>query len=135
MDVTSGVATFNLVAQVVLMVTLLTASVLALKGKLVPHCRTMRAAIVGQLLLIGIIMAPQVGRYYGSWSGLSSFTALLIVHHVFGGLAIILAIYVNLAVAGIVKRPLHLAWVMRATLATWSVSLGLGIYLFWYLWR
>jgi hypothetical protein len=135
MNVTSGVATFNLAAQVVLMALVFTGSLLAFRGKLRPHCWVMRTAIVGQLLLIGIIMAPQVARYYAHWSGFSSFTIELVVHHAFGVAALLLAIYINLAFTGILRRPRRFYWVMRATLATWTVSLGLGIYLFWYLWR
>lgn len=135
MDVTSGVATFNLAAQVALMAVLLAGSLLAWSGRLRVHCWFMRAAIVAQLLLIGVVMAPQVGRYYSNWNGLSSFSAELIVHHAFGVIALLLAIYINLAFAGVLKTPRHFAWVMRATVVAWAVSLGLGIHLFWYLWR
>jgi uncharacterized membrane protein YozB (DUF420 family) len=134
-NVTSGVATFNLVAQMVLMLVLLVGGWLAHKRKLGPHCLVMRTAIVIQLLLIGIIMAPQVGRYYANWSGFSGFTTELIVHHAFGSVAMVLAVYINLAFAGIIKKPRHFARVMRATFLAWAVSLALGIHLFWYLWR
>jgi uncharacterized membrane protein YozB (DUF420 family) len=134
-DVTSGVATFNLAAQVALMAALLAGSLLAWRGKLRAHCSVMRGAIVGQLLLIGVIMAPQVGRYYAGWSGFSSFTTELVIHHAFGVAALLLAIYINLAFAGVFKRPKRFAWIMRVTLLAWAVSLGLGLHLYWYLWR
>ena len=117
------------------MVALLAGSLLAWRGKLRAHCWVMRGAIVAQLLLIGVIMAPQVGRYYAGWSGFSSFTTELVVHHAFGAVALLLAIYINLAFAGVFKKPRRFAWVMRATLLTWAVSLGLGVHLYWYLWR
>jgi hypothetical protein len=135
MNVTGGVATFNLAAQVVLMAALLAGSLLAWMGKLRVHCSVMRAVIVAQLALIGVIMAPQVGRYYANWNGFSSFTTELVVHHAFGVVALLLAIYINLAFAGVFKRPKRFAWVMRATLLAWAVSLGLGMHLFWYLWQ
>jgi len=135
MDVTSGVATFNLAAQVLLMATLVVGSGFAWAGRLRLHCWIMRVAIVVQLLLIGVIMAPQVGRYYANWSGFSGFTAELVVHHAFGMTAMILSIYINLAFAGALKKPQHFNWAMRSALLTWSASLGLGIHLFWYLWR
>jgi hypothetical protein len=135
MNVTSGVATFNLAAQVVLMVALLAGSGLAWTGRLRAHCWIMRGAIAAQLLLIGVIMAPQVGRYYTNWSGLSSFSIELIIHHALAMLALLLAIYINLVSARVFRRPRRYAWIMRATLLTWAVSLGLGIHLFWYLWR
>jgi hypothetical protein len=135
LNVTSGVATFNLAAQIVVMVALLAGSYLAWTGKLRLHCWVMRAAIVGQLLLIGVIMAPQIGRYYATWTGFSSLTTELIIHHAFGVVALMLAFYVNLAFVGVFKKPKRFGWVMRAALLTWAVSLGLGIHLFWYLWR
>jgi hypothetical protein len=134
LDVTGGVATFNLAAQVVLMVALLVGSILAWRRKLRAHCWIMRGAIVAQLLLIGVIMAPQVGRYYAHWSGFSSFTAELVIHHAFAVAALLLAIYVNLVSARVFRRPRRYAWIMRATLLTWAVSLGIGVHLFWYLW-
>lgn len=135
MQVTSGVATFNLLAQIVLMVALLWASWLAMRHKLRLHCRVMRVIVAAQLLLIGVIMAPQVGRYYSQWTGFSRFTAELVIHHGFAVIALVLAIYINLAFAKVVKKPRHFDWVMRATLLAWTVSLALGIHLFWYIWR
>jgi uncharacterized membrane protein YozB (DUF420 family) len=135
MNVTHGVATFNLVAQIVLVAILIVGSVLAWSGRRRQHCWVMRTAIVAQLVLVGVIMAPQVGRYYADWSGFSRFSIELIVHHAFAAIALLLAIYVNLAYSGILRRPKRFWWLMRATLAMWSISLGLGVHLFWYLWR
>jgi hypothetical protein len=135
MDVTSGVATFNLAAQVVLMLALLVGGLLAWQGKLRLHCWMMRGATVAQLVLVGVIMAPQIGRYYAGWTGFSSLTTELVVHHAFAAVALLLAIYINLAFGGVVKKPRRFNWVMRATLLAWAISLGLGIHLFWYLWR
>ena len=134
MDVTRGVATFNLVAQVLLLAVLLSASALAWRGKLRVHCLLMRGVMVAQLLLIGVIMAPQVGRYYADWPGLTGFTVELVIHHVLGALALLLSVYVNLAFAGLLKRPKRFAMVMRVTLLMWVASLGLGVHVFWYLW-
>jgi hypothetical protein len=117
------------------MVALLAGSGLAWTGRLRAHCWIMRGAISAQLLLIGVIMAPQVGRYYTNWSGLSSFSIELIIHHALAMLALLLAIYINLVSARVFRRPRRYAWIMRANLLTWAVSLGLGIHLFWYLWR
>jgi len=91
MDVTSGVATFNLAAQVVLMLALLVGGVVAWKGKLRLHCWIMRGATLAQLVLVGVIMAPQIGRYYADWTGFSSLTTELVVHHAFAVIALLLA--------------------------------------------
>jgi hypothetical protein len=135
MRVTSSVATFNLVVQVVLIAGVFAGSWLVSRRKLRQHCLVMRVLMGVQILLIGVIMAPQLGRYIRNWSGFSRFTVELIVHHVLGLVALALWIYINLAFAGVIKRPHRYTWLMRGALATWIVSLGLGVHLFWYLWR
>jgi hypothetical protein len=87
-----------------------------------------------QILLIGIIMAPQLARYVSNWSGFSALTVELIVHHVLGLVALALWIYINLALTGVVKAPRRYTWFMRGALVSWVASLALGAYLFWYLW-
>ena len=88
-----------------------------------------------QILLIGVIMAPQFGGYVRDWSGFSGFTTELIVHHVLGIVALALWIYINLAFTGVVKAPRRYTWFMRSALVAWVVSLALGVRLFWYLWQ
>ncbi len=80
-------------------------------------------------------MAPQLVRYLRGWSGFSAFTVELIVHHVFGLVALALWVYINLAMTGVVKAPRRYKPFMWTALASWVVSLGLGAYLFWYIWR
>ncbi len=135
MGVTKSVATFNLVVQVVLIAGVFAGAWLAWRRKLGRHCLFMRVLMGVQILLIGIIMAPQLARYVRTWGGFSAFTVELIVHHVLGLVALALWIYINLAITGVVKAPRRYTWFMRSALATWTVSLGLGVYLFWYLWR
>lgn len=135
MSVTKNVATFNLVVQLVLVAGVFLGGWLVSRRKFDRHCLLMRVLMGAQILLIGVIMAPQLGRFVRSWSGFSGFTAELIVHHVFGLAALGLWIYINLAFAGLIRAPRSYAWLMRSALATWLISLGLGIHLFWYLWR
>jgi hypothetical protein len=135
MGVTKNVATFNLIVQAILVVGVCIGAWLARRRKFDRHCLLMRVLMGGQILMIGVIMAPQLVRYTRHWSGFSAFTAGLIVHHVLGLVALALFVYVNLAMAGLVKAPRRYRWFMWSALASWVVSLGLGAYLFWYIWR
>ena len=135
MVVTKGLATFNLVAQAILIVAALTGATLAWRRRFGRHCLFMRFAIGAQILVIGIIMAPQLARYLIHWNGFSTFMVEIIVHHVFGLVVLGLWIYVNLAFTGVVKAPRRYTWFMRSALASWLIALGLGIYLYWYIWR
>ena len=135
MGVTKGVATFNLVIQVILIVGALTGATLAWKHKFSRHCLLMRVLMGAQILVIGIIMAPQLSRYVSHWHGFSTFNVELIIHHVFGLIALALWIYINLAFTGVVKAPRRYRWYMRSALASWLFSLGLGIYLYGHIWQ
>jgi hypothetical protein len=135
MGVTKNVATFNLIVQVALIAGVCAGAWLARRRKFGRHCLLMRVLMGAQILLIGIIMAPQLARYIRDWSGFSAFTVGLIVHHVLGLVALALWIYINLAMTGVVKAPRRYKWFMWSALASWVVSLGLGAYLFWYIWR
>jgi hypothetical protein len=132
--VTRNVALFNLVVQLVLIVGVLVGAYLGRARKFSRHCLLMRLLMGAQILLIGIIMAPQLGRYLRGWSGFSAFTTELIVHHVLGLVALALWIYINLAMPGVVRAPRRYGWFMWGALASWVASLALGVYLFWYLW-
>jgi hypothetical protein len=135
MVMTKGLATFNLVVQIVLIVAALTGATLAWRRKFGRHCLVMRVAIAAQIIVIGVIMAPQLARYLSHWNGFSTFTVEIIIHHVFGLIVLGLWIYINLAFTGVVKAPRSYTWFMRSALTSWLISLGLGIYLYWYIWR
>jgi len=135
MGVTKNVAIFNLTVQVILIVGVFAGAWLGWRRKLVRHCLFMRVLMGAQILLIGIIMAPQFARYVRHLSGFSAFSVGLIVHHVLGLVALALWVYVNLALTGVVNAPRRYTWFMRSALASWTLSLGLGAYLFWYVWR
>jgi hypothetical protein len=135
MVVTKGLATFNLIVQAILIVAALAGASLAWRHKFGRHCLFMRAAIGAQILVIGIIMAPQLARYLSHWHGFSAFTLEIIIHHVFGLIVLGLWIYINLAFTGVVKAPRRYTWFMRSALTSWLIALGFGIYLYWYIWR
>jgi hypothetical protein len=133
MGVTKGVAIVNLVIQAILIAGVFAGAWLAWRRKLRWHCRVMRTVMGAQIVLIGIIMAPQLARHFPT--NLSWFSAGLLVHHTLGLVALALWIYINLAFTGAVRAPRRYTWFMRSALASWTISLGLGGYVFWDIWR
>jgi hypothetical protein len=133
--VTRNVALSNLVVQVILIAGVFAGAFVARRRRFGRHCLIMRVLMGVQILLIGIVMAPQLARYISDWSGFSTFTVELLVHHALGVIALALWIYVNLAITGVVRAPRRYIWFMRSALVSWVASLGLGAYLFWYIWR
>jgi hypothetical protein len=132
---TSGLALTNLVLQVALIVTALAAYLLARRRRFKRHCLVMRVSVGVQIILIAALMAPSLSAYVNHWSGWSWFTAELIVHHVLGVVVVLLFLYFNLALTGVVRSPRRLRPYMRSALVLWLVSLALGIYLYWHIWR
>jgi hypothetical protein len=126
--VTKNVALFNLVVQATLIAGVFAGTFLARTRRFGRHCLIMRVLMGVQILLIGIIMAPQFARYVSNWSGFSAFTVELIIHHVLGLVALALWIYLNLALTGAVRAPRSYTWFMRSALVSWVASLGLGVY-------
>lgn len=135
MTVTGGVALFNLAVQLVLILAVLASGWLAYRRRLRHHCRLMRGVLLVQLLLTGVIMAPQIGRFFRNWVGFTRLNVELVIHMVFAVLALALAAYVSLPLGRFAKKRWRNKWVMRSTLVAWVVSLGLGIHLYWFLWR
>jgi hypothetical protein len=133
--VTRGLALTNVVLQALLFGAASVGVWLAARRRFTWHCWVMRSAVVGQLLLVAFIMAPSLSAYVGHWSGWSVFTAELVIHHSLGAIVVLLFIYFNLALGGIVPSPRRLRPYMRAALVLWAVALALGLYLFWYIWR
>jgi uncharacterized membrane protein YozB (DUF420 family) len=132
---TSSLALTNLVLQVALIVTALAAYLLARRRRFKRHCLVMRVSVGVQIVLIAALMAPSLSAYVSHWSGWSWFTVELIVHHVLGVVVVLLFLYFNLALTGVVRSPRRLRPYMRSALVLWLVSLALGIYLYWYIWR
>jgi hypothetical protein len=132
---TRNLALTNVVVQCVLIATTLVAFWLAHRRRLKRHCLVMRVTVGVEIILIGALMAPSLAAYVNNWSGWSWFTAEIIIHHTLGVIVVLLFIYFNLALAGVVRSPHRLRPYMRTTLGLWLVVLGLGIYLFWYIWR
>jgi hypothetical protein len=133
--VTRSLAQINVILQVLLMVAALTAFWLARRRRFSRHCLIMRVSIGVEIILIAGLMAPSLAAYINTWSGWSWFTATIIIHHTLGAFVILFFIYFNLALTGVVRSPRRLRPYMRTALVLWLAMLGLGIYLYWYIWR
>jgi hypothetical protein len=131
---THGLALANLIV-IVLILVVATGATLAKTRRFRRHCLVMRAAIGIQVLTIAIVMAPSLAGYLRSWHGWSWLTSLVVVHHTLGVVVILLFIYINLAFTGVVKAPRRYRPFMLTALTLWVISLAMGVYLYWYIWR
>lgn len=132
---TRNLAILNVVLQILLMVAAATAFWLAKRRRFKRHCLVMRVSVAVQIILIAALMAPSLSAYLSHWSGWSWFTAELIVHHVLGVIVVVLFIYFNLALTGVVRSPRRLRPYMRSALVLWLVLLAMGLHLYIYIWR
>jgi hypothetical protein len=132
---TARLALTNVILHALLIVGTLIAFWLARKRRLKTHCLVMRVAIGVEIILTGALMAPSLAAYLRNWSGWSWFTAEIVIHHILGVIVILLFIYFNLVMTGVLKLRRRLLPFMRTALALWLVVLGMGIHLYYYTWR
>ncbi len=132
---TRSLALTNTTVQVILIVATLAAFYLARTRRFNRHCLVMRVSVAVQIILIAALMAPSLAAYVRNWSGWSWFTATIVIHHVLGVIVVLLFIYFNLVMTGVIKVRHRLRPYMRATLVLWLITLGMGLYLYWYIWR
>ena len=74
-------------------------------------------------------MAPSLSAYLSHWGGWSWFTAEIIIHHTLGVIVVLLFIFFNLALTGVVRSPRRLRPYMRSALVLWLVTLAMGLHL------
>jgi uncharacterized membrane protein YozB (DUF420 family) len=132
---TAQLAFANNVVQLLLLVATAVAVVVAKKHRLRRHCLIMRIAVAVEILTVAVVMAPSFGSYMRHWHGWTLFSSGVVVHMALGVITLLLFIYINLAFAGVVKAPRSYRPVMRWALAAWVLSLVLGVYLYFYIWR
>jgi uncharacterized membrane protein YozB (DUF420 family) len=132
---TRNLAILNVVLQVLLIVAAATAFWLARRRKLNRHCLVMRVSVGVQIILIAALMARSLSAYLSHWSGWSWFTAEIIIHHTLGVIVVLLFIYFNLALTGVVKSPKRLRPYMRSALVLWLLVLAMGLHLYVHIWR
>lgn len=132
---TSSLALANTILQVVLIATALTGFLLARKRRFKRHCLVMRTSVAIQIVLIAALMAPSLGAYLSTWGGWSWFTVEIIIHHALGVVVVLMFIYFNLALTGVVRSPRRLRPYMRSALVLWLATLAMGLHLYVYIWK
>jgi hypothetical protein len=132
---TSSLALTNIILQVVLIAAALTAFLFARRRRFNRHCLIMRISIGVQIILVAALMAPSLSAYLSHWGGWSWFTVEIIVHHTLGVVVVLMFIYFNLALTGVVRSPGRLRPYMRSALVLWLVTLAMGLHLYVYIWR
>jgi len=127
-------AVINLGVQVFLIFAVFGAAYLARKKKdFRHHCTIMRVAMLVQILAIVFIMIPSL-RDHISHGQPGLLNDEMLAHHVLGALVIVLWIYINIVVMGLV-RPLGRTIVaMRLAFVLWVVSLFMGIHIYFMIW-
>ena len=132
---THKLALVNLILQVALIVAAFGALWLATKKKLKVHCLVMRVAVGVQIVLIAVLMAPALAARVRIWDGWSWFGAEWVIHHTLGVIVVLLFIFFNLVMTGVIKFRHRLRPYMLSAFVLWVVSLAMGIHLYWYIWR
>jgi hypothetical protein len=133
--VTAHWALANTILQVALVVAAAVALWLAKKKRLKIHCLVMRVSVAVEIVLIAALMVPSSAAYLRAWDGWTWFTTELIIHHILGILVILLFIFFNLVMTGLVKFRHRLRPYMRGAFVLWVATLAVGVHLYWHIWR
>ncbi len=137
---TQGAATFNLIAEIIILIGLYIGFYFAHHRKIRPHhFRIQTTMVLANLVLILTIMIPSFNRNVLRSASLDMITTLMIVHAALGAITEIVALYLVLGEGfRLIPRQYRIKKfkpVMRATLALWTIVaiLGFAIYYFNYL--
>jgi len=120
-------ATTNLIIQLVIIAFIFGAVCLARKGKVIRHCTILRGAVVVQLVAILAIMLPSLLGYVENIPPIPFLYPELLIHHALGLILIVLFIYINLEVGGVIRPLIYRKNIMRLALGIWLIALALGI--------
>jgi hypothetical protein len=121
----------NLVIQMILVLVLYVASRLAMGGDFKKHCTLMRIAVPVQILTVMGVMLPSMYGYLRNTSTASLFDSEILIHHSLGLVVVFLWIYINVIFMGILKPAIKIRTMMRVALICWTISLILGLHLYW----
>jgi len=97
------------------------------------HCTIMRIAVPLQIIAIVFVMLPSL-RDHISHGQPGLLNDEMLAHHVLGALVIVLWIYINIVLMGLVKPLGRPAVAMRLAFASWVVSLFMGIHIYFMIW-
>jgi hypothetical protein len=107
------------------------ASRLAMGGDFKKHCTLMRIAVPVQILTVMGVMLPSMYGYLRNTSTTSLFDSEILIHHSLGLVVVFLWIYINVIFMGILKPAIKIRTIMRVALICWTISLILGLHLYW----
>jgi uncharacterized membrane protein YozB (DUF420 family) len=127
-------APINLAFQVLLLVTILIAAYLAKRRSLKKHCAIMRVALPLEIISVFLVMLPSMLGYVRAGRPGSALSIEIWIHHALGLVVIALWIYVNLVVLRIIKTRRRLIIPMRLALASWLITIIMGIHLYIVIW-
>jgi len=127
-------ALINLAVQAFLVFAVLGAAYLARRSRdFRKHCTVMRVAVPLQIITIVFIMLPSL-RDHISHGQPGLLNNEMLAHHVLGAAVIVLWVYINLVLMGLVKPLGRPVIAMRLALASWVISLFMGIHIYFMIW-
>ena len=121
----------NLIVQMILVLLLYVASRLAIGGDFKKHCTLMRIAVPVQILTVLGVMLPSMYGYLRNTSTETLFNSEILIHHSLGLGVVFLWIYINIIFMGFLKPAIKIRTMMRLALASWAVSMLIGLHLYW----
>ena len=126
----AALATADLILQLLLVIVLVTAAVLARKKRFAIHCAIVRTAVILQAVAIAVAMLPSMGANLRAGQPDSLFNIEVLAHHSLGLAVIAIWIYVNLVMLGVIKMRRRLVWPMRLAFTCWLLALIMGIHIY-----
>ena len=127
-------AIVNLTIQVLLIMTVSGAVFLVKKRNLGKHCVVMRVAVLLQIIAIAGVMLPSMLGYIENEQRSIFFNMEMLVHHTLGLIVIAIWIYINLVFAGVMRIRVRLETAMRLALASWILTLIIGLHMYLLIW-
>jgi len=124
--------TMNLFVQIVLIIAVFGSVFLARRKTITvaTHCTIMNAAVWVQIAAILLVMLPSLVGTIANVPSQPLFYPEELINHSFGLALIGLWVYISLGIRNRVKMPRNRAAVMWLALGVWTVSLILGLHIY-----
>jgi len=122
-------ALINLSVQLFLILLLNYGAFVAKKRDLVKHCAIIRIAMGIQIAAVVAVMWESMVGYLGNAQNIL-FNTELLIHHSLGILLIILWIYINLILAGIIRLRGNLINIMKLAYIFWTFTFIIGLHIY-----
>jgi putative membrane protein len=127
-------ALLNTIVQAILMALVLYSGYTArVKKDLRRHCILMRVAVIVLIITTVVAMLPSLSQYVGAGK-VNAFYIETLVHHTLGLLVLLLWLFVNLAMLGIIKVKHRLRPYMWIASGFWLVTFVLGVHMYFLIW-